>query len=488
MTIAIIIIFLASAALPYLLKKDKHVRNGALAASLIGGAMVLAMSLPALFAQSAEWANDWWLMDRFSALIVSLIALVYVSASLVSFRYIEYEYREGALSLAQVKLYYSLLPVFVLSMIVAAMTNNSVLVWLALESTTLSSTFLVGLYGRRKSMEAAWKYIILCSTGITLGLVGVLLTNYAAHLSNPAADLFSLTYLAHPAAKLSPEIIKWAFIFIFIGFGTKVGLVPMHAWLPDAHSKALTPISALFSGILLNVALMVVIRFKHITDMALGGSGWTDGLFIVFGTLSVILPAMALFIQNNYKCMLAYSSIEHMGLLALAMAFGPIGIMAAVMHMIGHTLVKSSLFFGAGEILMKWQTTKIDRIGKLMKFAPYTGILFLLGILSIVAVPPSLLFVSEYAMFSQIFIQHWLLAVAVMIFLSLIAFAMLGLTFRLLFEDGEHAEIKEHMEKEGWNMTHTIIAIQLAAAVVLSFVLTSHSGTEFINEIVKTIS
>lgn len=488
MILGIVIIFLAAAAVPYLLKKDAHVRVGALVMALAGAAAVLAASGPVLFSYADAWSNDWWLMDHFSALLCSLIALVYVSAALVSFRYIEYEYREGALALPQVRLYFSLLPIFVLSMVLASVANSSALAWLALESTTLSSTFLVGLYGRRKSVEAAWKYIILCSTGIALGLVGVLLTNYAAHLYDPGQDVFSLTFLAENARNFSPEIIKWAFIFIFIGFGTKVGLVPMHAWLPDAHSKAPTPISALFSGILLNVALAAIIRFKHIADAALGGPDWTNKLFIVFGVLSIALPALALLIQNNYKRMLAYSSIEHMGLISLAMAFPPLGIMAAVTHMIGHTLAKSFLFFGAGEILLKWQTTKIDKIKGVMKFAPYTGTLFLLGILAIIAVPPSVLFVSEYALFAQMFVEHWLLALVVLAALSLIAFAMLRLTFTLLFDDEKKEAKTEGMRKENWNITHAIMAIQLVILIGLTFALTTRPGIDFIMNIVKTIN
>lgn len=489
MMTGIIIIFLVGAGLPYILKKDRSFRIGSLVVALVGAISVLTLSLPVLFSFRETWSTEWWLVDHFSALMAALVSLVYISAALVSFRYIEYEYSEGALTSDQVRLYFSLLPLFVLSMVVASLANNSVLVWLALESTTLSSAFLVGLYGRKKSLEAAWKYIILCSTGITLGLVGILLTNYAAHLSNLGQDVFSLSFLTENAQNFSSDIIKWAFIFIFIGFGTKVGLAPMHTWLPDAHSKAPTPISALFSGILLNVALVSIIRFKHIADITLGNSNWTNKLFIIFGILSVILPALGLLIQNNYKRMLAYSSIEHMGLISLAMAFPPLGIVAGIIHMVGHTLAKSSLFFGAGEILMKWQTTKIDRVKDLMRVAPFSGTLFLLGILAIIAVPPSILFISEYALFVQMFVAHWILALVVLIALSIIAFAMLRLTFKLLFEKGAAVTASgEEIKKENWNLTHAVMAINLTAVIVLAAALTTESGMDFIMNIVKTIN
>lgn len=479
-----IIIFLVSASLPIFLGKEKQIRNVSLAGTFIGCVAAGSVAVPILF--SAEVRSDaLWLVDPFSALMACLILFVYATAMIVSRRYIGHEFQEQIISLSQVKLYFSLIHVFALSMLVAVMANSSMLVWIALEATTLSSTFLVGLYRKRTSIEAAWKYIILCSTGITLGLIGVLLFNYACHLVGPGHDVFTLSFLAENASRFSPEIVKWAFVFIFVGFGAKVGLVPMHAWLPDAHSKAPSPISALFSGILLNVALAVIIRFKHITDLALGGTDWTNNFFLAFGIFSVVLPALALLIQNNYKRMLAYSSIEHMGLISIAVALPPLGLAAAVIHMIGHTLTKSALFFGAGEFLLRWKTTKIDKIRNLMRTAPLSGGLFLAGILAIIATPISVLFASEYILFGQLFLEHRVLALVVLAALSLIAFAMLRLTFSLLFGRSDKEEI---IGKESWNVTHTIMAFQLLLVLGLTFILTSPAGSDFIDTIVKRIS
>jgi hydrogenase-4 component F len=479
-----LLIFVLAAGLPFFLQKEKTIRLGAVVGAIIGSAAILSFSWPVLLSDSA-WSDSWWLVDPFSALMALLIIFVYVTAILVSYRYIGHEYHEGLVTLSQVKTYFSLIHIFVLSMLVAVLTNNSILIWIALESTTLSSTFLVGLYKKRTSIEAAWKYIILCSTGITLGLIGILLINYAAHLGNLESNIFTLTFLSDHGASLSPEIVKWAFVFLFIGFGTKVGLVPMHTWLPDAHSKAPSPISALFSGVLLNVALAVIIRFKNVADGALGGSDWTNNFFLIFGLLSVILPALALLIQNNYKRMLAYSSIEHMGLISLAIGLPPLGLVAAIIHMIGHTLTKSLLFFGAGEFLLRWKTTKIEKIKNLSKQAPFSGTLFLLGILAIIATPTSIFFASEYLLFSQMFLQHWILAITVLLSLSLIAFAMLRLTLSLLYG---RSNSEEKIEREKWNVTHTIMAFQLVLVFGLTFVLTSPAGLEFVNSIVKQIN
>ncbi|TAK96120.1 hydrogenase 4 subunit F [Patescibacteria group bacterium] len=479
-----IIILVVTAGLPFLFKQDWQVRLGALLGTAVTAVTVGSVAVPVLWSGSG-WSNAWWNMDPFAALMTCLILFVYVTALLVSNRYLGHEYRAEIVSLSQVKMYFSLIHIFVLSMLMAVTTNNSMLVWIALEGTTLSSTFLVGLYKKRTSIEAAWKYIVLCSTGITLGLVGVLLVNYSAHAAGFGHDIFTLTSLRESAAGLSPEIIKWAFIFLFIGFGTKVGLVPMHTWLPDAHSKAPSPISALFSGILLNVALAVIIRFKQIVDGVLGGSEWTNNFFLTFGMLSVMLPALALLIQNNYKRMLAYSSIEHMGLISLAVALPPVGMVAAVIHMIGHTLTKSALFFGAGEFLLKWKTTKIEKIRNLMRVSPYSGTLFLVGVLAIIAAPISVLFASEYVLFGQLFLHHWILALVALVSLSLIAFAMLRLTFSLLYGRSDNSE---EMERETWNVTHTIMTVQLILVFGLTFVLTSPAGLEFIGTIVKSVN
>lgn len=484
MAISLILIFLISAALPLLLKGEKLIRRMAIGSAIVGGGAVLFASFPILFSQAPAWATGWLALDAFSAFMLTLVALIYMAAMLVSYRYVGHEYHEGIINLAQVRTYFCLIALFAFSMVMVLLANNTILLWIALEGTTLSSTFLVGLYKKRNSIEAAWKYIILCSTGITLGLVGVLLMNYAAHLIGGNHDIFALTFLDENAAALPAIVVKWAFVFLFVGFGTKVGLVPMHAWLPDAHSKAPSPVSAMFSGVLLNVALYVIMRFKHIVDETLASPDWTNHFFLIFGTISVILPALVLLIQNNYKRMLAYSSIEHMGLISIAIALPPLGLVAAFIHMIGHTFSKSLLFFGAGEFLQKWKTTKVDKISHLMEYAPYSGVLFLIGILAIIATPPFLLFSSEFILLSELIRKYPALAVVILAALSVIAFAMLRLTISLLYR--REGEVK--MEKENWGVVHTVMAVELALVIGLSFVLTSGRGLEFIGSLVKIVS
>lgn len=480
-----IIIFFAAIFLSVFLKKEKHIRSVSVVFAMLSSIAVLSLSLPVLLGNIAPWADDVWLVDNFSALMASLVVFVYFMATLVSYRYIGHEYKEKILTLNDLRTYFSLLHVFALCMIVTVLTNNSILLWIALEGTTLSSTFLVGLYRRKTSVEAAWKYIIICSTGISLGLVGILLLGFGLSQAG-GSDIFLLTSLFQNSSLIAPDIVKWAFVFLFAGFGAKVGMVPMHTWLPDAHSKAPSPISAMFSGILLNVALYAIIRFKFIADSSMGSSIWTDKLFLFFGVISILLPAFMMLVQNNYKRMLAYSSVEHMGIITFALSLSPMGAIASVIHMIGHTLTKSMLFFGAGEILINYKTTKTEKIANLLRKTPITAVLFLIGILAIIALPPSILFVSEYTLFSNALTIHPIISIFLLLGLSVIAYSMLKSTISMFFE--KEKEKDEKVEREKWNITHTVMTLQIVLIVVISFFLSTGSGIDFIDSIVKNFT
>ncbi|MEI7890676.1 MAG: proton-conducting transporter membrane subunit [bacterium] len=480
-----IITVLAAAAVAIFSNKKKQILLSTTILAIVGGLSVFSMSLPVLFQMSSSWSNSVWLMDNFSALMVSLVAFLYISAAVVSVRYIGHEHEEKIISIGDLKLYFSLFHVFALCMLLTVIANNSLLLWMALEGTTLSSTFLVGLYRKKTSAEAAWKYIIICSTGISLGLLGILLFGYGASIGGvTGGDIFTLTALAQNAHLISIDIIRWAFVFIFVGFGAKLGLVPMHIWLPDAHSNAPSPISGLFSGILLNIALYGIIRFRFITDLSLGSNEWTGHLFLFFGFISIVIPAFMMLVQSNYKRMLAYSSVEHMGIITFALALSPVGAIAAVVHMIGHTFSKSMLFFGAGEILTNYQTTQTSKVQGLLKRAPFTAILFLLGILSIIALPPSVLFVSEYMIFANAFLLHPFLSILIMIALSVISFAMLRSTIGMFFGGNEN---EQNQKREKWNITHSVMTLELVIIICLTFFLSSPNGVKFIDLIARNI-
>lgn len=481
--IILILPFVIAIVFAMTLKNVASVLKSSMAFAAISAISIFAYALPHVFGTQKNWSDNWLLFDGFSALMATLIAIVYLAATFVGVRYIGHEHEEKIVSNKDLRNYFALFHLFALCMVVTVLANNTLLLWLALEGTTLSSTFLVGLYHRKSSMEAAWKYIIICTTGISLGIIGVLLMGYGAHAQGLiGSDIFTISALLANKSLLSAQIVKWAFVFVFVGFGTKVGLVPMHTWLPDAHSKAPSPISGIFSGILLNVALYAIIRFKFITDAALGGSEWTNQLLIFFGFISIILPALMMIIQGNYKRMLAYSSVEHMGLITFALALSPLGAVAAVMHMIGHTLAKSTLFFGAGEILLAKGTTKIEKVRGLMKTNKYTSVLFLLGVLAIVAVPPSALFISEYSMFVSAIQIHPVLSVCIFVALGVIAWSMLKISAEMIFSDAEN---ESEIKKEKWNITHTVMTIELVLLVVVAFWMTTGKGVATITNIVK---
>lgn len=484
--IIILTVFILAAVAPLFIKQEKRVRRLALFMALLGGGAVFFLALPVLFGFVPAWSSNVIFIDKFSALMAALIAFVYITASIVSVRYIGEEFHEGILTQDDVRLYFSLIHLFTVTMLVTVLTNNTLILWIALEGTTLSSTFLVGLYKKKTSVEAAWKYIIICSTGISLGLIGILLLNYGVSLGGvTGTDMFLLTSLMKNAPLIQASIAKLAFVFLFIGFGAKVGLAPMHTWLPDAHSKAPSPISGLFSGILLNVALYVIIRFAFVVDGALQVV-WTSYFFLFFGIISVVLSALMMLVQNNYKRMLAYSSIEHMGLISFALGLSPIGAVAAVIHMIGHTLTKSMLFFGAGEILLRWKTTTVEKVRGVFAHDRYTAILFLLGILAIIAMPPSALFVSEYSMFITALAKYPVLALILFTSLSIIAYAMLRLTVTMLFFNGnEEAPTTPTVQR--WNVTHSVMLVQLVLMLSFALWITADSGQLFVNSIAKNI-
>jgi len=285
--------------------------------------------------------------------------------------------------------------------------------WISIEATTLSTAFLISFYSKPSAIEAAWKYLIINSLGLLIGFLGTLLFFHPA-IGNPHNGFLTWGWATANVSKFDPHIIRLAFIFILIGYGTKVGLVPMHTWLPDAHSKAPVPISSLLSGVLLNIAFLAILRFKVITDLVVGAA-YSQGLLIFLGLISVLVPAFIIFTQKNYKRLLAYSSIEHMGVVALGFGFGGAGAFAAILHMLYHSLTKSLLFLASGNIFLKYGSTKIKNVANVLKTLPGTGILFFIGFLAITSMPPFGIFLTEVSiMVAGIKSYFWVVAVAVL--------------------------------------------------------------------------
>jgi hydrogenase-4 component F len=347
--------------------------------------------------------------DALSAFMVALITFVSAIAGVYAVGYMRAEETQPARAssttgsaagepLRQVRLFFALYQVLILMMLLAVTTDNVGIMWVAVEGTTLATVFLVNLHGTRSSLEAAYKYLIVSSVGLAMAFLGTALMYYAGA---PGAGEIAVnwTALRDAASSLNPQVVRLAFVFVLIGYGTKAGLAPMHTWLPDAHSEAPAPISALMSGVLLNIGLYAVMRFKTVTDLAVG-EAFSSRLLVGMGLLSLAVAAVFLLTQANYKRMLAYSSVEHIGMVCLGLGFGGYwGVLGALLQLANHALAKSMMFLLSGNIYLKYRSTAIADVGGLLRAAPWTGRLFLLGTLALVGLPPFGLFVSEFVVF-----------------------------------------------------------------------------------------
>jgi hydrogenase-4 component F len=343
-------------------------------------------------------------IDSFNVYLIALTALIGATTSLFSKAYMADEQAHGRLTQARMRLYHASYQGFLFTMQLALTTNNLGVLWVALEGATLATVLLVSLYRTPESVEAAWKYFIICGVGIALALFGTVLVYFSAAqvIPDPEQALLWRVLVEH-ADKLQPVIMAIAFVFLLVGYGTKVGLVPMHTWLPDAHSEGPTPMSAVLSGLLLNVALYALVRFKILTDAALasGNSGHDPHLagylMMGFGLLSFTVAGLLLHRQRDIKRLFSYSSIEHMGLMTFAFGLGgPLATFGALLHMTVHSLTKSSIFISVGHASHIARTQSMDNIRGLISTQPAVGWGLLIGTTAIAGFPPFGVFTSEF--------------------------------------------------------------------------------------------
>jgi hydrogenase-4 component F len=298
------------------------------------------------------------------------------------------------------------------AMNLALVANNIGLMWVAIEMATLTTVLMVGIYRTHEALEAAWKYFILGSVGIALALFGTILVYMAARpVIGEGVEAMVWTVLVQHAAKFDPALLNVAFIFLLLGYGTKVGLAPLHAWLPDAHAEGPTPISAVLSGLLLNVALYALLRFKML--LALNPAAIAPGpLMVIMGLISCLFAAFMLYRRRDIKRMFAYSSIEHMGIIVFAFGMGgALANFAGLLHMTMHSLTKSAIFFAVGHIAQVKGTQKIADMGGLTVTNPVLGWGLVLGVVAIAGLPPLGIFMSEFLVVSSTFAREPLLAV-----------------------------------------------------------------------------
>jgi len=341
--------------------------------------------------------QEQFFVDSLNVFLVALTAFVAFTTALFSGPYMRIERDHGKMTPPRMRLFHSMYQLFSFTMLLALLTNNMGLLWVAMEAATLATVLLVAVYRTPASLEAAWKYFILCGVGIAQALFGTILLFLAAERVVPVEGAGLLwTHLVEVKGDLEPTVIALSFVFLLVGYGTKVGLAPLHNWLPDAHAEGPTPISAVLSGLLLNVALYAVLRCKVLADGALE-TRFAGDLMMGFGLLSVVLAAFFLSRQRDIKRMFAYSSIEHMGLITFAFGMGgPIASFAGLLHMTVHSLVKSAIFFAVGHAAQKAGTQLMENIRGLVKVSPAVGWGLMIGSLAILGMPPFGVFASEF--------------------------------------------------------------------------------------------
>lgn len=371
-------------------------------------------------------------VDALGALCLVITSVIGFASVSYNVGYVREEVKKGII-FDRARQSYLLINLFLAAMFFAITLTNPILTWISIEATTLSTVFLISFYNRPSTIEAAWKYLVINSVGLMLGFLGTII--FFALVANKIEGNF-LTWqdMLSVATVLNPAAVRMAFIFILIGYGTKLGIAPMHTWRPDAYSKAPIPVVALLSGALLNVALIPILRFKLITDAA-AGVNFSQNLFIFFGTLSVLIASFAIFQQKNYKRLLAYSSVEHAGIMLLGFGFGGLGVYAALLHMVYHSLVKSCLFLLSGNILLKYGSTKIKDITGVLQVMPKTGVLFLMGALALTGIPPFGLFLTKLYIIIEGIKAYPLVTILLVFAIALIFVGFFRLVSAMVFGD-----------------------------------------------------
>jgi len=406
-TLAVLGLPLAGALLLALIGERAVASRLNVAVSLLTWLASLALSVKVIRDGPLLVVGRLFFIDSFNVFLVALTAFVGFTTALFSRPYMQIERDHGRLTPSRLRLYHSMFQVFIFTMLLVLLSNNMGILWVALEAATLATVLLVSLYRTPASLEAAWKYFILCGVGIAQALFGTILLYFAAEkVLGAGGGALLWTELNGVKGQLEPTVLEIAFVFLLVGYGTKVGLVPLHNWLPDAHAEGPTPVSAVLSGLLLNVALYAVIRCKVLVEGSLR-TPFARELLMGFGLVSVVVAAFLLSRQKDVKRLFAYSSIEHMGIITFAFGMGgPIANFAGLLHMTVHSLTKSAIFFAVGHAAQKTGTQLIDGIRGLITVSPLIGWGLALGSLAILGMPPFGVFASEFLILTSAMREH----------------------------------------------------------------------------------
>jgi hydrogenase-4 component F len=383
----------------------------------LGAALNVAAALAGFVASctlfpAVGFQTELFFVDDFNIYLVVLTTFVGFTTSVFSATYIAHELETGRLTLRHLRFYHAMYQAFLFTLLLSLLANNIGLLWVAVEGATLATALMVSLYRTHEAIEAAWKYFILCGVGIALALFGTILVYLAAQPAmGPGLAAMAWAQIVPHAVGFDPVLLNLAFVFLLAGYGTKVGLAPFHAWLPDAHAEGPTPISAVLSGLLLNVALYALLRFKML--LAANGAAIAPGpLMVTMGLSSLVLASLMLYRRRDIKRMFAYSSIEHMGIITFAFGMGgPLANFAGLLHMTMHSLTKSAIFFAVGHVAQVKGTQKIADIRGLTTSHPWLGWGLVLAVVAIAGLPPLGVFMSEFLVVTSTIARQPLLAV-----------------------------------------------------------------------------
>ena len=397
--------------------------------NIAGSLLTFVVSLILAFQVQREGGSlagsSYFFVDYLNISLVVMTTLVSTTTAIFSRRYMRVEREHGRVGRWRMRFYHAMFQLFIFAMLIALVTNNFGVLWISMELATLATVLLVSLYRTPNAIEAAWKYFILCGVGIAQALFGTVLLYFAAErVLGAGGDALLWTNLSRVSSQLDPTVLRLAFVFLMVGYGTKAGLVPLHNWLPDAHSEGPTPISAVLSGLLLNIALYALIRCKALVDGSLG-TGFAGNIMMGFGLLSLLTAAFSMLRQKDIKRLFAYSSIEHMGIATFAFGLGgPLATFGGVLHMLVHSLAKSATFFSVGHAAQMHGTQEIAKIRGLIKGNPAVGWGLFLGVMALAGMPPFGLFTSEFLILTATMKEAPLLALPLLLGLT-VAFAAL---------------------------------------------------------------
>jgi hydrogenase-4 component F len=444
-------------------------RRALAALDVLGSLAVLGLTLAvarAVARHGAVSALGVFRADDLAVIFLLLVGLLAVAVAVATVGWMRHELARGEMRADRLRFYFALVHGFIATMLVTVLADNLGILWIAMEGTTITSALLVGFHGDKLGLEAAWKYIIVTTIGISFGLFGtVLVYGAAAHAQGGVlAGAMNWSSIAAVAHRLDPGIVRIGFIFVLVGYGTKAGLAPLHMWLPDAHSQAPTPVSALLSGALIKCALFGIIRFHTIARDACGPE-FSHGLLLVFGVVSVVLATPFIIVQHDLKRLLGYHSVEHVGIIALGLGFGGrIGTYGALLHVVNHGVTKALAFLVAGDAIGRYGTRDMRLMKGFLGIAPVAGTLLLMGAFSLAGTPPFSIFVSELLVIRAGIAAGRYAAVAVFLAMVVVIFA------GLIHHVGQMAfGVAAPSAERGREAASPILAMVLLAAVMVLF-------------------